>query len=345
MNPRVTLKDIARELNISIGTIDRALHDRKEIKPETKDLILKKVSETGYKPNVIARSLRLPNQKEIAVVIPDDSEFWGRVREGIDYALKEISPYNVNVSFKACGEITDIEADGVIIVPSGHASEIETINKLFDEGKWVVLLNDDILNSKRNLYIGPDNALIGMLAAELTGKFTGGQGICITLTGKDGHSEALSAECRERLWGFHNVLKNEFPQMECIDTEYDFGEDASLPRELFDQGHIIRCIYSTDGYISQAARALIELGVEGIVLVGHEISDEVNRYLQDGTVAAAICQNPFLQGYFALKYMIDYLMEGKIPPQDKIYINYNIFTKYSFYNRRDFAQNASLFVK
>ena len=46
----VTIKDIARELNISVSTISRALRDTFDVSSETKHLVLEKAKELNYKP-------------------------------------------------------------------------------------------------------------------------------------------------------------------------------------------------------------------------------------------------------------------------------------------------------
>jgi len=54
----VTLKDIAKECNVSFSTVSKALKGSSEISEETINLIQKKASEMGYHPNIAARTLR-----------------------------------------------------------------------------------------------------------------------------------------------------------------------------------------------------------------------------------------------------------------------------------------------
>ena len=52
---KVTLQDIANELGISKGTVDRAIHNRPDISLETREKVLKLVEKYNYKPDKIAR--------------------------------------------------------------------------------------------------------------------------------------------------------------------------------------------------------------------------------------------------------------------------------------------------
>ncbi len=66
----VTIKDIARELNISPGTVSRALKDHPDISATTKRNVLELAQRWDYRPNSIARSLRQSKSFTIGVVVP-----------------------------------------------------------------------------------------------------------------------------------------------------------------------------------------------------------------------------------------------------------------------------------
>jgi len=55
--PRATVKEIARLAGVSIGTVDRVLHDRGEVSAATKAKIHTIIAALGYEPNMLARQL------------------------------------------------------------------------------------------------------------------------------------------------------------------------------------------------------------------------------------------------------------------------------------------------
>ena len=67
----VTLKDIARECNVSFSTVSKALKGSPEISYETTEFIQKKAREMGYHPNIAARSLRTNRTYDIGVIFED----------------------------------------------------------------------------------------------------------------------------------------------------------------------------------------------------------------------------------------------------------------------------------
>lgn len=73
---QVTIKDIARELNISPSTVSRALKDHPDISPETKKLVNELAKKLNYEPNTIALSLRSQKTNTIGVIIPEIVHFF-----------------------------------------------------------------------------------------------------------------------------------------------------------------------------------------------------------------------------------------------------------------------------
>src|SRR5215831_14081438 len=87
----VGIKDIAKALEISIGTVDRAIHDRGRINLITKERVLKMAQTLGYKPNLAARYLKAPRQVRVSVNLPAKiGPFFDAVRAGI---LDAASPF------------------------------------------------------------------------------------------------------------------------------------------------------------------------------------------------------------------------------------------------------------
>jgi DNA-binding LacI/PurR family transcriptional regulator len=71
MAHQVTIKDIAKHLNISVATVSRALRDMPDIKPETRQAVLDLAKEWDYQPNVLATSLVKSRTKTLGVIVPD----------------------------------------------------------------------------------------------------------------------------------------------------------------------------------------------------------------------------------------------------------------------------------
>jgi LacI family transcriptional regulator len=86
----VKIKDLARELNLSVATISKALKDSYEISPETKQRVLALAKKLNYTPNPYASSLRKKSSKTIAVVLPEVADsFFSLSINGIESVAQE----------------------------------------------------------------------------------------------------------------------------------------------------------------------------------------------------------------------------------------------------------------
>ena len=82
---RLTIKDIAKEFNVSISTVSKALNDSYEISVSTKEKIKKYAKANNYKPNFNALSLKNRQTKTIGIIIPNMlNYFFAQVFNGIE---------------------------------------------------------------------------------------------------------------------------------------------------------------------------------------------------------------------------------------------------------------------
>lgn len=92
---KFNIKDVARKAGVSISTVSRVVNDSKAVRPKTKERVLKAIEELGYKPNAIARSLKIKNTKTIGIMIPDISnQFFPEVVRGVE-DVANMYEYNI----------------------------------------------------------------------------------------------------------------------------------------------------------------------------------------------------------------------------------------------------------
>ena len=73
MKSKATLKQIAKELHVSVSTVSKALNDSPEISEQTKAKIQEYAKLKNYKPNVIGLNLKNRKTKTIGVIIPNNN--------------------------------------------------------------------------------------------------------------------------------------------------------------------------------------------------------------------------------------------------------------------------------
>jgi LacI family transcriptional regulator len=90
MKTQITIKDIAKALNISISTVSRALQDHPDISKKTKEIVNQYAKEHHYRPNAIALSLKTKRTNIIGVIVPEIvHHFFSSVFAGIEYTANK----------------------------------------------------------------------------------------------------------------------------------------------------------------------------------------------------------------------------------------------------------------
>lgn len=111
MFKKATLKDIAKELNITVSAVSKALSNHSAMSDSTKDLVKKTAAKLNYQQNRIALSLKTGKSQIIGVMIPSaDKLFFGSVVHGIE---KIINPLGYNLLLFQTNESRAYEIKGI----------------------------------------------------------------------------------------------------------------------------------------------------------------------------------------------------------------------------------------
>jgi DNA-binding LacI/PurR family transcriptional regulator len=149
---RVTITDIARELNISPSTVSRALNDNPAIKKETKVTVRTLAEKLGYQPNFLALSLLQKKSHTIGVIVPEiTSHFFSAIITGIQDVIGT-SEYNImiclsNESYEEeeiiIKKLLKIQVDGVLVSPASATKNFDHFRTLQKNGIPVVVFDRD----------------------------------------------------------------------------------------------------------------------------------------------------------------------------------------------------------
>ncbi|TRZ43298.1 LacI family DNA-binding transcriptional regulator [Robertkochia solimangrovi] len=153
MKRKVTLKEIARELDVSVSTVSKALRNSKEISQDTIDKVQAFAKLYNYRPNNIAISLKNRRSKNIGVIVPELSHmFFTQVISGIEN-IANANAYNViicvsNESFQK--EVINMEMlangsiDGFIIAISKETQlkrDFHHLREVINQGMPLVMFD------------------------------------------------------------------------------------------------------------------------------------------------------------------------------------------------------------
>ncbi|CCE09741.1 putative transcriptional regulatory protein, LacI family [Bradyrhizobium sp. STM 3843] len=316
MNAPLTLRDIARQAGVSLATVDRVLHNRPGVRPDTVRRVRDAMERSAFQPHAAASELARARARRFAFVMPSGGNLF---MQQILAHLGEMTGWMAARRLTIDTMATDVfdptilaakleslvgQVDGVAVVALDHPSVRAAINDLVDAGVKVVTLVSDVPSSRRHHYVGIDNIAAGRTAGALVGRFVGGRkGRLAIVAG----SQALRDHA-ERIFGFSQVIGSEFRQLEVLPVVEGHDEDElseRLTTRLLKEYPDMIGLYNVGAGTPGVAKALAESGrADEVVFVGHDVTVLTRRLLLNGAMDAAISQNPGHEARAAVRVLL-----------------------------------------
>lgn len=330
----LTLKDIAREAGVSLATVDRVLHNRPGVRPDTVRRVQETIARNAFQPHVAAAELARGRARRFAFVMPSGpNPFMQQIEAYLGEMSAWLSARRLNVEMVATDvfdpsvlaatlEALSDDYDGVAVVALDHPGVRAAINDLVDAGTKVVTLVSDVPSSRRHHYVGIDNIAAGRTAAALVGRLVGEKsGKVAIIAGSQGLRDHA-----ERIFGFNQVMASEFPGLSVLPVLEGRDEDErsqQLLARLFGRHADIVGLYNVGAGTQGVANALSEAGREKqVAFVAHDVTALTRRLLLQGVMDAAISQNPGHEARAAVRVLLA-LARGEpiLREQEKIRID------------------------
>jgi LacI family transcriptional regulator len=319
----VGIKDIARALGISTGTVDRALHAKPGVNAMTRARVLSMAESLGYRPNLAARYLKSRRQLRISVHLPQKiALFWDSLREGIREAAAPFEPA-LHVDFRSYpslgeGDIPLFEealrdgTNGLIIAPGNPDALKPHILKAARKDVPVVCVVTDAPETQRLMSVSAEPFTVGAVAGELLSRYQPAGGKVAFFTGW-----LSMQEHAEKLRGFESSLHSSGgmlrlgPVVEAHDDEREGHRRALAVLRAHPD---LTSIYVSTVNSLPVLRAAEEEGrLPGLTVVTTDLFPELVERIRAGTIAATVYQRPLSQGRLALQALYQFLLDGTCP--------------------------------
>lgn len=327
---RARIKDIAELAGVSIGTVDRVLHNRGEVAEKTRENILRIVKDLEYSPNFIARALKSRKKFRLVSLLPaptDDSAFWIKHPEGIKKAMNELEPFPIvfsQVTFdlmdendfqKKTDKVFDLEPDGVILAPIFKTQATAFCNKLTKNKIPFVFIDGYLEDTEFLSYTGEDIFQSGRVAGQLVDMVTPSEKdiLIINITRNIRNVHHLN----KRMQGFMSYFpqtgknKGDLISMNIVDP-VPLAITAEL-KNVLRRNPGIGAIFVTGSKSYKIADCLESEGINSVNLVGYDLLERNVYHLKSGRIKFLIGQRPDEQTYKGVKKLFDYLSMDKIP--------------------------------
>jgi LacI family transcriptional regulator len=325
MNESAKIRDIANALGVSIGTVDRALHDRRGVNPLTKSRVLQMAKTMGYQPNPAARFLSSKRRLRIAINLPAQiASFWDSVREGIEEEAKTFAAFGIDVerhTFPHMGlgeqaafdEALESEVNGIIIA-TGRPQDLRlSILKASRAQIPVVSVVTDAPGTARLAVVSIDSPASGALAGELLSRLLQGKGNVAVVTG-----DLAIMDHAEKFNSFRASVNDFAPHvqvLEAVQNHEDETEAYETCRTLLREHPDLNGLYISTANSSPVLQALKDVGRlnDHLTVITTDLFPALIPHIESGAVVATLYQRPKSQGQLALRMLNEFLVGGRCP--------------------------------
>lgn len=305
-----TIKDIAKKANVAVSTVSYVLNNKKKVKPETKERILRVMKECNYQPRTAARSLKTKQTLTIGVMLPDITNlFFTEIIRGIEDTANE---YGYNIIL--CNTDRDSK------------KELAYLNTLYSKDIDGIIfvgpcLNQSIIRNKQDTPIVSINSRYGDLISSISVDFVKGGYLATKHLMERKNTEVIFlsgplnvSTTNERFTGYINALRSEgfeYNELLAYQCEISFQGGYNIIESVYSKiTGGIKSIFATSDVIALGAmRALIEKGIkipEDVSIVGYDDISMASMYMPSLTT---IRQPKYMMGQIVVKLLMKKIAE------------------------------------
>ena len=341
MGKSITINDVAERAGVSIGTVDRVIHNRGEVSRKSTEKVRKAIEELHYEPNLHASLLASRSGKVISCLLPEGSEgsYWGDVLNALRAEEEDARRMNVKLNYfffnmndlssfrKAGKDLVQSPSDGVIIAPlfGQEAAKLAEILKAM--GRPYLYIDTKIEDDGCLAYIGMPKYKSGYLCASLlSSDFSAGvpEKVAVIRVRRD--KAGQSDPTVNRRQGFCEYMAQNYPS--CSIENIFIDPEPSEVRDMLEKtlDPEIRHIAMLNSRIWLLKDYLEHHRREGMKVIGFgSISGNLDM-LREGLADIIITQHIDRLAKKAVRTMVDYLVLSRQADNKDIYTHMDILT-------------------
>jgi LacI family transcriptional regulator len=287
--------DIAAQSGLSRATVDRVLHGRPGVRPETVAQVDRAVQELDRQRSQVHLSTR-PLILDLVMQAPQ--RFATATQAALEAELRAMRPAVLRARFHlqehsdpaqaadVLDRIVRTGSDGVILKAPDSAAVDAAVGRLAAAGIAAVTFVTDLPTSARTAYVGVDNRSAGATAAYMITNWAGARGdVLVTVS----HSTFRGEEEREA--GFRAALRELAPGRRVLEVTDTFGLDESMidaVRAALADWPAVDAVYSVGGGNKATLAAFAEIGRRPAVFIAHDLDADNRELLRTRRVSAVL---------------------------------------------------------
>ena len=323
MIKNIRILDIALKAGVSIGTVDRVLHQRGEVSAETRDKILKIIQDFDYRPNILASSLASKKIINLASLTPRASgkdSYWSKPQEGIEKAVHQLVQYGIRLqphhfkmedpeSFtKEANKILESSPDGILLAPWGKRESLKFTQLLDQKSIPYVFIDSNLTEANPIGFIVQDSVQSGFLAAKILdyGIAQKSNVLMIHIT-KDLQNANHLLLRESGFLNYFETVSHKSHRIIKMEVSADEIETAKGLNTSIAKVNSIDAVFVTNSKVHLIAGLFNTYDIRPKI-VGYDLIPKNTDLLLKGKIDFLLNQNPEKQGFAAVNLLFDQIV-------------------------------------
>lgn len=227
-----------------------------------------------------------------------------------------------NVAAKQMSIVEDFIAkkvSGVLMSPIGEDALVPAVETLNAAKIPIATVDRRVSGGDVLVHVGADNVEGGRVAARYMIEKLGGKGNVLELEGTPGASPAI-----DRKKGFDEVIAtSEIKILVSQTAKFERATGQTVMENLLQAHKDFQGVFAAnDEMILGATEAMLAGGVDlsKVITVGYDAIPDALTYIKEGKLDATVEQFPGEQAKQGLRFLVEYIRDGKEPPSKEVYI-------------------------
>ncbi len=349
---KIRIKDVAELAGVSVGTVDRVIHNRPNVSKTAREKVEKALKEVDYHPNMYASALAYNKKYNFDFIIPkhESEAYWEEIEEGAMSACEHRRDFNINMKMmyynrfdkntfvQVTEQCLKDQPDGVIIVPTTLDVTREFTDILHDQDIPFILLDSYMPDLKPLSFYGQDSFFSGYFAGRMLMLLAAKENeIMLMKQMKNGNVASKQQENRET--GFRHYMRDHFPEVKITEVNLPLNEEREQYDDILDtffkeHPHVHHCItFNSKAHL--VGEFLQKSNRRNVQIMGYDMVNKNAECVKQGSISFLIAQHAYMQGFSC----IETLFEAIVLKKEVTPINYmpiEILTKenVNFYRRQ-----------
>lgn len=351
MTEKIRIKDIAERAGVSVGTVDRVLHERPNVSKPAREKVEKALKEMNYQPNMYASALAYNKSYTFYLLIPEhESEaYWEEIEEGAQKCEDMRRDFHISLEIRyyersneesfrdVSASIMKESPDGVIVVPASLDATREFTDQLHEAEIPFIMLDSYMPDLKPLSFFGQDSFCSGFFAAKMLMMIASKES-AIMLMRKTRNGKVVSKQQDNREVGFRHYMHDHFPNVEIIVLDLPLmgtRQEYNKMLEKFFSEHpqIHHCITLTSkAHI--VGEFLLKTNRRNVQIMGYDMVEKNAKCLREGSISFLIAQHAYMQGFSCVESLFRAIvLKKKVTPVNYMPIELLMKENVDFYRR------------